>query len=193
MFRTIKNRFIAVVRLLNRVVTPDYSMWSSKAIMPYLQRRVNINNFFTVKDVVDIIHLRSLLNTTTSIISIMDKNKMSEQEQDKKGSSLFFSILKNSFIVVVVIIVYGFYSSDSILSVTCRANHNGEGSCQFTNQNILPSAKCAKVKISNIESAAFVESETVCSGMVLPRETIEKNIYLNIQEVCNSECNLEIL
>lgn len=98
-------------------------------------------------------------------------------------------------VVIVFLIGFGYmkYEGFNAIGVSCIAQSYDRMSCQFTNDNFVPDTRCIKLKVVNENTNAFVQSDKVCSGIVWPNETIERNIYIDMQDVCRKDCSVDII
>lgn len=130
--------------------------------------------------------------TTTSRISEQLSNTPKVIASESKKNDDSTGVIGT--VVIVFLIAFGYmkYEGFNAISTSCNMINYQKATCQFTNEYFLPDTKCIKLKSSNKKSSDFVESDMVCSGVVWPRESVEKNVYIDVTAVCRTDCSLTL-
>ena len=130
--------------------------------------------------------------TPTSVSS----NAWSEKarSQTSKRSAATITVTLSSFVLISIgiFVAVWFIPSFEIgqnIEASCKVNGFGNGSCQFTNTGWTPGSQCVDVRLIN-KKGASVSSGPLCSGLIWPNDTIEKDISIVIGNNCNDSDSL---
>lgn len=116
------------------------------------------------------------------------------RSQASKRSAATITVTLSSFLLIAIGIFAAIWFIPSFeigqnIETSCNVNGLGNGSCQFTNTGWTPGSQCIDVRLTN-KTEDTVSSGPLCSGLIWPSDTIEKNLSIVIGNNCNDHDSL---